>query len=289
MKYFALLALIFLPLLALAQATDTSFVPLTNIPVLFETGKAINTPEGLSLFLNTIYKISIGVAAVVAVLQIMRAGIMYMGSESGFAEKKEAKNLIALSIGGLILVLAPTIVFSIINPDILTLKIKGIDALKVEQRPIIVDTTTDQASAGYIQLKGEPLPPGKSCKDVLGPDWENAPPPALGSTAGSCSLLRPGDTCCGRLRQTPQEPVTPSEKVTFSTAEESVDYAKLGTPKCILYKTSSFDTLDQCQSAQLLAVSEKTVLIQNCNGSRPEINSATPVWKDIKDLPRCSQ
>lgn len=133
MKYLTFLILFLgLPLLAFAQATtgavntDTGFVPLTNIPQLTEIGGAFS----LEAFLNALYRISIGIAAVVAVLQIMRAGIMYMGSDSGFAEKKEAKNLIALSIGGLILVLSPVVVFSVINPEILTLKIGNIEKLR---------------------------------------------------------------------------------------------------------------------------------------------------------------
>ncbi|GEM_PF-5941669 len=149
MKHFTallgLVALVSLPLLALA-AEGTDFVPLTNIPVLFDTGNAINTPEGLSIFLNNIYKVCIGVAAVIAVLQIMRAGIMYMGGDS-VTEKKDAKNLIAMSIGGLILVLSPVIVFSIINPEILSLEIGGIKELEVKDRPLDVDVETRNATA----------------------------------------------------------------------------------------------------------------------------------------------
>ncbi|MBU1292474.1 pilin [Patescibacteria group bacterium] len=137
-QLFSLLVLFLLPTLAFGLETD--FVPLTNIPVLFDTGNSINTPEGLSVFLNNIYKVCIGVAAVIAVLQIMRAGIMYMGGDS-VTEKKDAKNLIAMSIGGLILVLSPVVVFSIINPEILTLKISGIDALEVKDRPLDVTPT----------------------------------------------------------------------------------------------------------------------------------------------------
>ncbi len=145
MKYLTFLILFLgLPLLAFAQTTtgavntDTSFVPLTNIPFLTETGNAFS----LDSFLNGLYRISIGIAAVVAVLQIMRAGIMYMGSDSGFAEKKEAKNLIALSIGGLILVLSPVVVFSVINPEILNLKIGNIEKLRGTP-PVLTEETRD--------------------------------------------------------------------------------------------------------------------------------------------------
>ncbi len=125
LRYVPFLLLLLVPMATLAAA-DTSFVPLTNVPFLEKAGDAQNLPE----FLNQLYRICIGLAAVLAVLQIMRAGVMYMGSDSGFAEKKEAKNLIGLAIGGLILVLSPVVVFSIINPDILSLKIEGIEDLR---------------------------------------------------------------------------------------------------------------------------------------------------------------
>lgn len=150
MKYLASLILFLgLPALAFAQATTTGtgFIPLTNVPFITEAGNALN----LESFLNGLYRISIGIAAVVAVLQIMRAGIMYMGSDSGFAEKKEAKNLIALSIGGLILVLSPVVVFSVINPEILSLKIGNIEKLAPAftgaDRVLWTDTSTDRNTA----------------------------------------------------------------------------------------------------------------------------------------------
>jgi type IV secretory pathway VirB2 component (pilin) len=112
---------------AVALAADTSglgFVPLTSIPGIADAGNASTLPS----FLNNVYKLAIGVAAVLAVLQIVRAGIMYMGGDS-VTEKKDAKNLITLSIGGLILVLSPVIVFSVINPKILSLEIGGLNDL----------------------------------------------------------------------------------------------------------------------------------------------------------------
>lgn len=126
MKYLSFLILFLgFPLLVFAQ--DAAFVPLTtNAPFLEGLGNADRLPD----FLNNIYRLCIGVAAVLAVLQIMRAGIMYMGGDS-VTEKKEAKNLIAMSIGGLVLVLSPVVVFSLINPSILSLEIKGIEELKV--------------------------------------------------------------------------------------------------------------------------------------------------------------
>lgn len=168
----AFAALLFVPVLAFANV-DADFVPLTNIPGLLETGRTVVGPEGLSAFLNSIYRLCIGAAAVIAVLQIMRAGIMYMGGDS-VTEKKDAKNLIALSIGGLILVLSPVIVFSIINPRILDLKIEGIDALKVddptgiggggdtdggpEAPPPVIPATGEVNTACRVYTNGQVIP-----------------------------------------------------------------------------------------------------------------------------------
>ncbi len=147
MKY-ALIALSFLILPTIALAQGTGFVPLTNIPRLTEVGNAFS----LDNFLNNLYRICIGAAAVIAVLQIMRAGIIYMGGDS-VTEKKEAKNLIALSIGGLILVLSPVVVFSIVNPDILSLKIDP-SGLKTEMRDTTPTVAIPAATAEECRDKG---------------------------------------------------------------------------------------------------------------------------------------
>ncbi|KND46882.1 MAG: hypothetical protein AB199_00420 [Parcubacteria bacterium C7867-004] len=187
MKYIPLLVLalfISTPLIA-GAAVDTSFVPLTqNAPFLEGLGKSSSLP----LFLNNLYRICIGLAAVIAVLQIMRAGIMYMGGDS-FTEKKEAKNLIAMAIGGLILVLSPVVVFSIINPDILSLKIGGLGKL---------DTSTTSNFGPSAELGDGTCSVtcaiGKICKNKA----------CVKAPAGSCTTIPNGvkvvtaaeQTCC---------------------------------------------------------------------------------------------
>lgn len=99
--------------------TGDKFVSISQIPVFDSFAGAASLPA----FLNQLYKICIGIAVVIAVLQLIRAGIMYSMGDSGFAKIEEAKHLITTSLLGLVLVLAPYIVFSIINPAILSLNI----------------------------------------------------------------------------------------------------------------------------------------------------------------------
>lgn len=121
MRFSLLPALTILALPLFAHAAGTDFVPLLpSLPGLTETRDATS----LAPFLSQVYKICIGLAAVLAVLQLMRAGVMYMGGDS-ITEKKDARALIGTSLAGLLLVLSPVIVFSIINPKILNLDISA--------------------------------------------------------------------------------------------------------------------------------------------------------------------
>jgi hypothetical protein len=118
---------------------------------------------------------------------------MYMGGDS-ITEKKEARNLITLSIVGLILVLTPVIVFNIINPDILKLDISaGNLAVHLDR----------------IQLQFTPAEaPRDNNPGDLGGSWV-----APTSTAANCPVrygnstqIDPNDnqqvTCCGNQTNT---------------------------------------------------------------------------------------
>lgn len=150
-------ALVLAPVLVFAQ--ESGFVPLTNIDAVKFTGNSSDLPN----FLNNIYKICIGLAAVLGVLQIMRAGLTWMTAAGSHEKLGEAKGLIRDAILGLILVLAPTIVFSIINPDILDLKIGGLDQLDTVQN---VNSPMDPSTPN-------PNPPGSETADPTGDTLSN--------------------------------------------------------------------------------------------------------------------
>lgn len=104
---------------ASAQPTPNTgtFVPLTQFPQLDK----IAQPGGFATSVNTIYRVLVGAGAVLAVIMIMIAGVEFMTNRGSVSSNEKAKNHIRNAIFGLILVLAPTIVFSIINPDILNI------------------------------------------------------------------------------------------------------------------------------------------------------------------------
>lgn len=138
-----------------------TFVPLTGLPGV----QSVSQSNSISNFLNSLYRICIGLAAVLAVIQITRAGIVYMLQDS-VTEKKDAKHLIQMSLFGLLLVLSPTIVFGIIDPRILSLDINA-EGLKFKAAaPIGTNTqtgnennlpTAEDAAISAESCGGQPL------------------------------------------------------------------------------------------------------------------------------------
>lgn len=124
-----------IPALSLAQGTDAPvtvapvpekdpdaapvFVPLTNLPGL----QNVADSESLAGFFNQLYRLCIGAAAVIAVLQIMRAGALHMFNKGSLSTSQNVRSLIQNSVLGLLLVLSPAIVFGIINPSILNINL----------------------------------------------------------------------------------------------------------------------------------------------------------------------
>lgn len=221
-KIFILIAvLVATPLIAFAQ--EKGFVPLTNIQNVKFAGNATDLPA----FLNSVYMICIGLAAVIGVLQIMRAGVTWMTAAGSHEKIGDAKNLIRDTIIGLVLVLAPTIVFSIINPDILKLQIRGLDGLgfaeRVQQNAetakdiLWVDSESGfmQSNARCSQEGGLPVP---HCKPTDGS--QSYPMVENGDCKGSLY------TVCMKRESTPAASCKDFKKVTIKPAGSACDGSK---------------------------------------------------------------
>jgi len=98
---------------------------------------------GLANFFNNLYKFLIGIAAVLAVIMIIWGGLEYSTQDS-VSKKSDGKNRIIQAIFGLILVLSPVLVFSLINPSILNL---SINLTKLDTASGPPATTPGQVSA----------------------------------------------------------------------------------------------------------------------------------------------
>ena len=124
------------------SSTDTSFCALAPIPGLnLDSSGNPSQPNagGVATFLNNIYFFAIGIAVILAIGMIIYGGVEYALSEA-ITSKAAGKKRITQSLFGLVLVLAPALVFSIINPEILKLNV-NFEPLKT--------TWGDYAQASY--------------------------------------------------------------------------------------------------------------------------------------------
>ena len=107
----------------LTMFADKKYVPLSpSLPGVESTGYTYGTEHGMSNFINNLFGISVGVAAVLAVIMLAIGGFQYMTSESVF-KTSGAKERITNAIVGLIIVLASILIMYTINPDIVNLHI----------------------------------------------------------------------------------------------------------------------------------------------------------------------
>jgi len=138
-------------------------------------------------YLKTVFRTTIGIAAVLAVLMIVIGGLQYMTSEA-IGDKQSAKDKMTYAIWGLLLAIASVLILQTINPQLLEL-----------------DFTTEKfilvpLSGGGNGSNGDDTgEPGNG--DVIGP-----PPPVerfvhivCDTTSCVCPDPQPGETFLGNL------------------------------------------------------------------------------------------
>jgi hypothetical protein len=99
---------------------DDTFVPLTQLPGISKiSASAISLPS----IINNLYMICIGLAAFFALTQIIQAGYLFMTSADSISKNTKARAKIMNAVIGLVIVLSPFVVFSVINPKILDISL----------------------------------------------------------------------------------------------------------------------------------------------------------------------
>ncbi len=99
-----------------AEERSVDYTPLVSLP---GTNKAGTSTTDLNSYIPGVYKLSIGVAGVLAVLMIVFGGVEYITSES-LGGKKDGKERINNAIIGLILVIGSYAILSTISPSLLS-------------------------------------------------------------------------------------------------------------------------------------------------------------------------
>jgi hypothetical protein len=122
------------------------FTALAPIPGLTDqsTTSVINSVS-LAAFFNNLYKYLIGLAATLAVIEIIWGGLE-IATKDSVSKQSDGRERITQAIFGLVLVLSPVLVFSIINPSILNL------SLNLPKLDLTTPPSTTSASATVNQL-----------------------------------------------------------------------------------------------------------------------------------------
>lgn len=105
--------LLVLPVIVLADSHPLEYDDsLVTIPG-YEAG------GGFQSFINVVYGLSISIAALLAVVKIVIAGVKWMLSDV-VTSKAEAKKDIQSALFGLIIIISAVLVISLINPEIVS-------------------------------------------------------------------------------------------------------------------------------------------------------------------------
>jgi len=171
---FVLIASCFAALLFVPHALAADgFTALAPIPGLTDnTNTAVVNSDSLANFFNNLYKYLIGIAAILAVIQIIRAGIEVATNQDNVSKLTENKGKISQAILGLVLVLSPVVVFSIINPSILNLSLNlpALDTKSSTSQTQVVNTTSPSGAKTIVPItpNSQYMPcTASTCNDVI--------------------------------------------------------------------------------------------------------------------------
>jgi hypothetical protein len=110
------LFLLNIPLLAFA-AEPAVYKPLIGLP------NGINANSDFNSFINALYAFSITIAALLAVIKIIIAGVKYMLTDV-VTTKGDAKKDILGALIGLLVVLSAVLILTVVNPDTVNVELK---------------------------------------------------------------------------------------------------------------------------------------------------------------------
>lgn len=111
------LTIILIPTIALADG----YVNLVSFPGP-DGDKLFNPDDDFSAYINTLYALSISIAALLAVIKIVIAGVKWMMSDV-VTTKSEAKKDIYGALIGLVIVLSAVLVLTVINPKLVDVQL----------------------------------------------------------------------------------------------------------------------------------------------------------------------
>lgn len=203
----------------LAQAVETQefrFTPSVSIPGLFPADGQASEPIDQTIagrYVRALYIYFIGIVGVLAVVMIMYAGILWITAAGNASKISQAKEHMNGAVIGVILILTSYLLLTLINPQLVTLRVPYINPVEtITQSTIwctdqvdqtIIDKGTDtQYQCGTRYTVNEPTSPGQSKFQCIGhicdnnkdgvPDTDSFCAPRGG---GSYECINPEEAC----------------------------------------------------------------------------------------------
>lgn len=102
------------------DTNTTQFVPLANYNNSQKFQKAINS-NSLPNYLNAVFEILLSIGALIAVIRLIWAGYLYMGSADMWSTKEQAKQMFRDTILGLLILFGVYLVLYQIDPNLLNI------------------------------------------------------------------------------------------------------------------------------------------------------------------------
>ena len=156
MKKTLILAAVFITGLGFApHVLAAGFTALAPITGLTDTTGAVNSQD-LANFFNNLYKYLVGLAGILAVIEIIWGGLE-ISTKDSVSKKSDGRERIIQALLGLVLVLSPYLVFYIINPSILNLSLNlppinlAIPGVVDTKPPITGGCTPTPNSSPYLE------------------------------------------------------------------------------------------------------------------------------------------
>ncbi|MFC1801851.1 pilin [Patescibacteria group bacterium] len=141
----------------------------------------LNQVTTIGGYAQEIFRISIGLAAVLAVLMIAVGGIKYMTAEA-FTGKSDAKDTIKNAVYGLLIIIFSWLILFTINPNLIKVSLPNLSGITAPERP--TETDTDD----YYHYIYRPLSKNY-CSGINNPEPEGYRFDEFDKTTRTCSYI----------------------------------------------------------------------------------------------------